>query len=353
MNKKVIVIATSINTMGGITSVIKGYKQTKFWTDWHCVWIASHIDKNSITKIFTYLIAIFHFLFILPFSNIIHIHFSEYFSAIRKTIFIFLAKIFKKKIVTHFHSFSIESTINGKYHKLYRWIFFSSDKIIVLSDQWKLWLTKKWPELEDKIEVVYNPCPIIQNGKNVTAKTKTILYAGILNARKGYSDLIRAFYSIENKFDEWKLVFAGNGEIEEAKLLVTDLKISDKVIFKGWVNGKEKDRLFRSASIFCLPSYAEGFPMSVLDAWAYGIPVVTTPVGGLPDILEHGKNAMVFEPGDIKSLAKNLEELIINEKLREELIKASLKLSQGPFNITTISNQLNGLYEKLTIKNDV
>jgi glycosyltransferase involved in cell wall biosynthesis len=352
INKKVLVIATSINTKGGITSVIKAYKQTKLWSDWNCFWLSTHIDSNKFIKIYTFLFAVIRFLFLVPFYSIIHIHFSEPASASRKRIFIFFALFFKKKIITHFHSYSIETTINGKYQKLYKNIFFASDRIIVLSEQWKIWLTNKWPALEEKIAVIYNPCPIVQNNKNTNSKSKTIVYAGILNSRKGYSDLIDAFALVAKHNSDWNLIFAGNGEIEKAKKQVNKHQIHKQVTFKGWVKGEQKDELYRSASIFCLPSYAEGFPMAVLDAFAYGLPVVTTPVGGLPDVLIHKSNAMVFQPGDITDLANNIQELISNVDIRKKLSEASFLLSQETFNIERISRQINGLYENLSELNN-
>ena len=165
--------------------------------------------------------------------------------------------------------------------------------------------------------------------------------------KKGTNDLILAFNSIAKKFPLWKLILAGNGDIEKGNILIQSLNIQNQVEFHGWVSGISKDNLFKKASIFCLPSYTEGFPMAVLDAWSYGIPVITTPVGGLPDVLINGGNAMVFEPGDIESLANILEKLIIDEALRKKLSEASLQLSQGLFNIATISVQLNELYAQL------
>ena len=89
--------------------------------------------------------------------------------------------------------------------------------------------------------------------------------------------------------------------------------------------------------------------MSVLDAWAYGLPVITTPVGGLIDILQHGVNAMVFEPGDIVSLTNNLEILINNIELRRKLSFESRKLIKNKFNIENIVNELDRIYSSLLL----
>lgn len=347
MTNRVLVLATSIKTKGGITSVIKSYQETRMWSDWNCFWLATHIDKNPIIKIGIYLKSIILFILIIPFYSIVHIHFSEPTTAFRKYPFVKLSKTFGKRIIIHFHSFSIESTINGNYEKRYHRIFVASDKILVLSEQWKKWLGDKWPEIYNKIEVVYNPCQPVNPKDRDKKKVNTIIYAGALNSRKGYADLINSFSKIAYKYPEWKLELAGNGELDNAKLLIENLQLSQQVYLKGWISGKSKEEFFSTASIFCLPSYAEGFPMAVLDAWAYGVPVITTPVGGLPDILIDKQNALVFRPGDTNTLSQILDDLISDEELRKNLSKASLKLSNTKFNLHQITTKIDQIYHSL------
>lgn len=343
MGNKVLVVAPDRKTRGGITAVMNSHEQSEFWQKWQCQWIGTYIDRNAILKIAFFIKGLLLFFAKLPGSSIVHIHFSEPTSAKRKNIFLSISKFFKKTVIVHFHSFSVNTTIHGKKRDLYIKIFNQADAIIVLSNYWK----KQVEEIvlnPEKIHVIYNPCPLI-NPISKIEKQKYILFAGTMNKRKGYADLINAFSKVSNEFPDWKVVFAGNGEIDLATKLSETLNISGNVIFKGWISGKEKEELFYSSSIFCLPSYAEGFPMAVLDAWAYGMPVVTTPVGGLPDILFHEENALVFQPGDIDSLASNLKNLIGSTELQQKLGKASLDLSNNLFHIKTISNQLDELYK--------
>lgn len=346
MGKRVIVVATSSKARGGINSVIKAYSQTELWNNWHCFWLETHTDKNILLKIFFFIRSLFQFIIRIPFYSIVHIHLSEPPSAFRKSIFLKISKVFNKIVVAHFHSFSTKTTIDGNSQSLYHNFFLSSDKIIVLSNSWKSWITQKWPELSEKIEVLYNPCPLV-NLDTYNIKTKTILFAGALNERKGYADLINGFAIIAGRNKEWKLVFAGNGEIEKARQLTVDLNIENQVVFKGWVFGEDKDGLFKSASIFCLPSYAEGFPMSVLEAWAYGLPVITTLVGGLPDIVIDGGNALVINPGDLIGISIAVERLINDKSLQERLSKESLMLSKTIFSLKEITRQLDTIYTKL------
>ena len=346
-NKKssVLIVATSRKTRGGITSVVKSHQAGDVWKKFGCRWLETHIDKSFLHKLMYFLKSFIIYLFILPSYNLIHIHTSEPPSALRKTIFLFVANLFHKKTIVHFHSFSPKTTINSRYKMVYSYLFRKADTILVLSEYWKKELLGAF-SLENKIKVLYNPCtePDIKKKHN---RKRQILYAGTINARKGYADLIKAFARISGKFPAWKIVFAGNGEIEQARLLAKELKIDTQVIFLGWINGIEKSKAFQESSVFCLPSYAEGFPMAVLDAWAYGLPVVTTPVGGLPDVLINGKNALVFQPGDIHELAQQLHKIIENKELRMAISEESIYLSTNLFNQSVICLQLDNIYNEM------
>ena len=201
-------------------------------------------------------------------------------------------------------------------------------------------------QLGDKVQVIYNPCTI-EMFNNKYQQKKQILYAGTVNARKGYADMIKAFAQISSLFPNWQIVFAGNGEIEKGKNLAQELGIEKQTVFLGWINGATKDKAFKEASIFCLPSYAEGFPMAVLDAWSYGLPVITTPVGGIPDIAKEESNLLLFSPGDIEGLAKQLEKLIRDKELRNRLSQESTRLANTTFNIKTINKEIEALYKNL------
>lgn len=345
LQHKVLVVATSRKTRGGITSVVKAHEMGSQWELYGCKWIETSIDTNNIMKILYFTKSMIQYCFYLPRCHIVHIHLSEPISALRKIPYFTLAKIFKKKTIIHFHSFSPETTICGKHSKIYKYLFSNADRIIVLSESWKIYVNEKF-RLGNNVQVIYNPC-IANVSTKEYPKKKQILYAGTLNQRKGYSDLLKAFSLIAKSYPEWSVVFAGNGELDNAKKIANQLDISNQVIFLGWINGTYKDKIFKESTIFCLPSYAEGFPMAVLDAWAYGLPVITTPVGGIPDIAVNGENMLLFDPGNINTLAVQIKRLIDDKELLNKLICASKHLANTKFNIKTINSEIEKLYKEL------
>ena len=342
MKPKVLVIATSRKTRGGITSVLREYERTPMWHQFHCHWVQTHRDGPNWRKLLYLAWAWVDFLLRIPFYKIVHVHFSLRTTARRKKPFVQIAKFFGKKVILHLHCGSqIDEIWNEDYDDLYA----QADVSLFLSENLRKRVERHTGEGHD-YRVCYNPCPVIAVNPEYKKK-KYILFSGTLYKGKGYHDLIKAFGIIAKRYQNWNLVLAGNGEVEEGRRIASEYGVERQTIFLGWVAGTTKDKVFKEASFLCLPSYAEGFPMAVLDAWAYGLPVVTTPVGGIPDIARDGENLLLFNPGDIDKLADCLEKLISNRKLREELSKQSLILSKTAFNIDNISKQVSELYTEL------
>lgn len=342
--KKVLVVATSRKTRGGITSVVKAHETGPQWAKYHCRWIETHRDGNVIRKLWYLFTALMEYILLLPFYDIVHIHVATTQSAKRKMLFLYPAKWMDKKVIFHFHPSNEKFLFELYNQKLYKKLFLKADLILVLSEQWRKWI-KEALNIENNIKVLYNPCPKVNRRDDI--RENNILFAGTIIQRKGYMDLIEAFAKIAHKYPNWNVVFAGNGEIENAKKATKRLKIEKQIKFLGWISGKEKEIAFQKASIYCLASDGEGFPMGVLDAWAYGIPSVVTPVGGIPDIVKDGVNGLIFSVGDTNTLAKKLEYLITTPQLRKNIVYEADKYVNGEFNISYINNQLDNIYANL------
>jgi len=340
---KVLVIATSRKTRGGITAVLKLYEKSGMWKQYHCKWIGTHRDGNAFQKIWYFIKGFAQYLALLPFYDIVHIHFSLQVSTKRKFPFFKLARMFGKKTVIHLHC---GAQIEKIWSPRYQTMFEQCDCGILLSEGLKQKIEDHIGK-SDKLKVVYNPCPII-TGTTRYEKKNQILFSGTLYEGKGYKDLIRAFAKVAGKHKDWELVLAGNGEEETARILASELGIAKQTVLTGWVNGEEKHKAFSEARVLCLPSYAEGFPMAVLDAWAYGLPVITTPVGGIPDVAVDGGNMLLFNPGDVDTLSEKLDLIMSDNALRDQLSAASIKMAAEEFNLNTVTGQIAEIYDTLT-----
>jgi len=350
----VLVIGPSDRVKGGITSVIKVYSSSLYWKKINAKWIYTYDDRNNIYKIIYFIRGLIQFLLCVRNYDIIHVHYSEHISAARKIVFIYIGRIMGKKIVSHFHSFSVASTINSKYSYLYEYIFKNSDANIVLSEYWKSEVCKVYRSFltPDKVYVVYNPVEYYVNDEmGLREKRKSIvLCVGSIEKRKGYIEMINAFSLIIKNYPEWKLYMAGAGEIDIAKALVAKLNIENNVVFCGWLNKKQLSRLYKSASIFCMPSYAEGFPMAVLEAWSNCIPSVVTPVGGLIDVIINKENCLVVKPGDVMELSNAVKMLIKDECLRKKISMNASALVGELFLLDNVEKIIKHIYDGILNK---
>ena len=355
-NPKVLVVATSRKTRGGITSVIKAHETGEQWKKYHCKWIQTHRDGPSWRKMLYFVLGSLQYLLLAPFYDIIHMHVSCLGSLTRKCLYMRYAKFLHKKTIVHFHPPSPDVLLDLKEQSKYKYLFKNADKVIVLSKMWQNLIENViygdgafLSERKNNISVLYNPCPKVDRNDLVPfyKREKYILLAGTLIARKGYKCLIRAFSHIARLHPEWKVMLAGVDEENEVDDLIRKLNIESQVSVLGWCNKDTMNTLYKNASVYCLASSGEGFPMVVLEAWAYGVPVVCTPVGGLPDIVDENVNALTFDFDNDIMLSERLEKLINDEKLRERLSCAGLELAKNIFDIQEINQQLGKIYETL------
>lgn len=343
---RVLVVATSRKTRGGITSVVKAHETGEQWKKYHCRWIETHRDGPAWRKVWYFLTALIEYAVLLPWYDVVHIHVGVYVSAKRKYVFARLAKCLKKKVIIHFHPASEEHLTNPAWIGKYKRLFDLSDILVVLAPHWERVISNAYPDRCYKMEYLYNPCPNVR--RDSSKRENAILFAGTLIDRKGYQRLLQAFSKIASKHPDWRIEFAGNGEINKARAIQKRLGIpNSQVRYLGWVCGKEKDAAFHRASIYCLPSRGEGFPMGVLDALAYGVPVITTPVGGITDVMTNGVDCMTYNVYDIDELAGCLDRMMTSRQLRDGLQKEADKLVDGAFCVKNVCKKLDGIYKSL------
>ena len=128
---------------------------------------------------------------------------------------------------------------------------------------------------------------------------------------------------------------------------VEKYNLQNKIIFLGFIT--KKSEFFDNIDVFLLPSYWEGMPCSILESLKYGVPVISTNVGGIPEIIIDNFNGFLFNPGDLITLEKKLNCLLENKMLQNKFVKNGLKIYQNNFdnkiNINKWLNLINTLYE--------
>src|SRR5690606_10983036 len=122
---------------------------------------------------------------------------------------------------------------------------------------------------------------------------------GRLGSRKGTWDLLEAFKRLAAEVPNVRLVLGGDGEIDKARRIVARDGLEARVTIAGWLSGAEKLDVFNRTDIYALPSYHEGLPASIVEAMAAGAPIVSTPVGGIPEAVTDAFNGFLVAPGDV------------------------------------------------------
>ncbi len=150
-----------------------------------------------------------------------------------------------------------------------------------------------------------------------------LLFVGRLTPGKGVSLLLESVRRLESEPLDAVLTVVGDGDYRaELERLALELRISSRVTFLGYQSQTAVRRLLAEADVFVLPSFAEGVPVSLMEAMAAGLPVVATAVGGVSELVEHERTGLVVPPGDVEALTAALERLILNADLRNELARA-------------------------------
>jgi colanic acid/amylovoran biosynthesis glycosyltransferase len=168
-----------------------------------------------------------------------------------------------------------------------------------------------------------------------------ILVVGRLSAEKGHGVLLEALSILRRDGTEAMVEFAGDGEIRsDLEAQAVRLGVSDRVHFLGGLHPSEIPEHLRRADVFCLPSFSEGLPVSIMEAMAVGLPVVTTYIGGIPELAVNGETALVVPAGNPASLAEALARLLRNDDLRQRIVHEARRrvelLHSLPENVRTL-----------------
>ncbi len=173
-----------------------------------------------------------------------------------------------------------------------------------------------------------------------------LLFLGRIEKRKGLIYLIKAYEKIKKNYNI-RLIVVGSGNLEEkCKKYVNKNKIKD-IVFVGSVNDKEKVKYINTCDIFCAPSlYGESFGIILLEAMASGKPLVGFANQGYEQVLSRKQKRYFAKPKDINSLAKKIEILIKNEKLRHELGEHGKK-EVLKYSWDVVGRQIENFYEEI------
>ena len=348
----VVMLGESLERQGGIVSVEKLILE-QATSDVLFKHISTLPKGSSFRKIHVFLQAIGKLCWKLlqRKADLVHIHVSERGSAFRQAITALIAVGFRKPVIMHTHSCDFHSFYSELPEEIKRWmslVFGSCTRFIVLSDSWKKYYIENLGVKAERVIVLPNPVKIpLQIPQRQGSKKVSFVFLGRIGQRKGAFDLIQAFASLPTEQKVYsEVTLAGDGEGEQARSLVQSLNLTEYIKILEWVNQEQRDALLAKADVFVLPSYNEGLPMALLEAMSWSLPVITTPVGGIPEVVTHAQNGLLVTPGDIQQLSSTMQSLIEDENLRLSL-GSNAMISVMPLDVNDYFGSLRNIYHSV------
>lgn len=353
--KKVCMIVQDPMVKGGIAAVVNGYRGSQLEKDYRIIYVESYKDGGKLTKLLKGIQGYFCFAKVLLVDRpqLVHIHSSFGPSFYRKMPFIYMASWAKIPIINHIHGADFdEFFVNApeKKKEQIQKVYNKCSTLIALSEEWKGRLSKIVPE--EKISVIENYSILHEDALDERLDrpcNDRVLFLGELGHRKGCYDIPSVVSLVKKIIPSVKFILCGAGSAQDEaaiKKLFEDNGIEANVEFPGWVRNKKKDQVLREADVFFLPSYNEGMPMSVLDAMGYGLPIVSTNVGGIPKIVHDKENGTCCDAGDIEKFSEGIIELLTNSELRDNAARKSMEIVKKRYSLEAHLKLLEEVYER-------
>ena len=270
---RVLMLGTEPGGRGGVATVVSLLRQSGMFEREGVVYVTTHAEGSRLAKAGTALTGMLRTLACLARApnrrpQLMHVHAASKGSFVRKSVLLALGRAAGCNTVFHLHGACFDDFIAGSRPQMRRWIrhtLESSSVVIALSTRWADFLREFAPGA--RVVVVPNSVPLPPPAA-APSEPGRILFLGQVEPRKGIFELVEAVALLRERFPQIELAVGGQGALAELRRRARELNVADRVTELGWVDAAQKARELERASIFCLPSHAEGLPMAMLEAMA-------------------------------------------------------------------------------------
>ena len=311
--------------------------------------------KNAISEAARTLSDWIWFLFKLIFENYKLVQTSTSlgkFSVIRDSVFLYISRLLGKKTVVFYHGWNYEykKELEANNFGFFKKTFLKADTSIVLSSEFGKELLAwgyKNPIYTETTVVEESLVADISGLVCRNSEKITFLFLSRVEKAKGIYEALDGYALLKKKYQNSKLIVAGDGfELENAKLYVKKNNIVN-VDFRGFITGKAKQSALLESDILIFPSYSEGMPISVLEAMAFGLTILATKVGGLRDILADEKTGFFINEKDHVDIYEKASVVIDNFSMRAYIFKYNRDLAAQKFYAKSVAHRLEKIFSAL------
>ncbi len=337
-----------------MASVAASYLENWDFEHYCLTYVVSTGNSNRLGKLLRFLWSIVDFCYrsITWRPQIVHVHFGWKASFIRMAIFVILANLFQRKLVLHCHSsrFDLFYEQNPKpIQQFIRQILNKADLLLLVSQRWQEYF--RTFNLSTPVYVLYNSVACPQGDFSILNRNQIILTLGRLGHRKGTYDILKAVPQVLDSYPDTEFWLAGDGDINKIQAILSKQSWGDKVKLLGWIRAEKKEQALRQGSIFLLPSYHEGLPIAILEAMAYGLPVISCPVGGIGEVVKDQTTGFLVQSGDVDGIVEKLLLLLGDVSLAQEFGEAGRNIVYENFNIHSLLGHLYAIYDSILVGN--
>jgi glycosyltransferase involved in cell wall biosynthesis len=281
--------------------------------------------------------------------TIVHIHFASRGSTLRKMILAEMVARAGRPLILHAHGSEFDEFHRKLPAAVRRNVNRSLQRanvFITLSTQWRDFYIQECELSPSQVVVLANPVRVPNEVPSREGR-KEVQFIGLgrLGERKGTYDLVNAFLGLPEALrNRARLVLAGDGDVDGVRKLAAPA--GDRIEVHSWIDSAERDRLLAQSDVFALPSRAEGVPMALLEAMANGLPSITTPVGGIPDVFRDGVDGTMVKPGDVDQIRAAMIHFITDDAAR--IVAGRLAREQArQYDVHVYARRLADIYQRI------
>ena len=280
---------------------------------------------------------------------VVHAHVASRGSFLRKSLVLLVARMSGCKTIFHLHGAEFrEFSTQEAGRLLRRWIRHTLERssvVIALSESWAQFVRAFAPGA--KVAVVPNAVPLPPLAPPDAEVPGRVLFLGRIDTSKGVFELLDAAAALAQRYPGLRIVIGGEGDAEGVRRRAAALGIGERIELPGWIDAQVRALELARASVFCLPSHAEGLPMALLEAMAARKAVVACGVGGVPEVLRDGDNGMLVAPRDASALAAALGSVLGDAALRTRLGKQARATIEQHYSTEVMCGKLSAIYREL------
>lgn len=342
---KVLMVGPDRRVHGGISQVVNNYYDAGLAQRIELRYIGTVVEGGKIRKLRKAITSFLIFCFFLPGYQIVHVNMASDVSYLRKSCFIRMAHLCRKKLVIHQHGGDFETfyaSMTERRKEKVRTILNMADVFLVLAPPWKRFFS----EIVENRKIVVLPDAIsVPDFVPKEYGQHKILFLGRICREKGILELFQAISQLLEKYPDIKVFLGGIWEDEELQREME--KLPGTVEWLGWLQGEKKKEWLSACDIFVLPSYFEGQSVAILEAMAARCAVVASDTGGIPQMIRDGKTGILVRPKDSDSLQKGLDRALSDAAFCRSLGENARIMVENNFSIIKNMEKLLMIYERV------